>query len=488
LECAGGTLLLTVASARHLDFEDEQRLRFLAGMDVVCETLSPATVEKALHAAYRGSKGEYRSAYKTAHKACDEGHVEVSGAKTSTAPIPSLLDRMIERALLLNATDIHLESNPTGYSLRLRINGGLREEGDSKLPHSMGRALIRRLQILCDLPTCGRDAWQEGGFSFCNAGFSVRLRVSILSGVKGPSAVLRLLDNGFLEELCENRSDRDLLTALGLQPYEQKLIYAYLGRANGCILAVGPTGSGKSTLLYSLLNIVNDGSTKILTIEDPVERLVDGATQLEITQHGKEGFNELLKAGLRQDPDVVLVGEIRDAETARTALTAGITGHLVFSTLHCANSLEAISRLTGLGIKADLVTESLRLIICPRLLPLVCTNCKTRYLNKDRLEALLGIRTADIVFGKGCDACGHTGYSGSIAVFEMLAVTQVVKRALRSNASCNELAQAAREQYSSGKLVSLQDKTLALLEAGKIDPRTALTALGIAPQLLDFKY
>lgn len=360
---------------------------------------------------------------------------------------PEHLDTLISRALSLNASDIHFQSAEQLGTIRFRIDGLL--HNIQTFPMNRMITLISRIKVLAGLDSAEKRRPQDGKWFFTSSSPSstapgsdkIDIRVSIVPVIYGENAVLRLLDNrrGILN-----------LDTIGLSPSQISLLKANLLKPNGIILVTGPTGSGKTTSLYAALSELNTKDKNILTIEDPVEYIIDGINQSQIRPDLGFSFPEALRSFLRQDPDIILVGEIRDSETAVIALRAALTGHLVLSTLHTNDSITAVSRLTDLGIPPFLLADSLRLIIAQRLVRKLCS-CKKN----------LPDGTAVPV---GCSHCFNSGYKGRTAVFEFLPVSPAVSQLIRSNAPSDILLASAVE----AGFTSILDSIHSLFKSGII--------------------
>lgn len=482
-------------------------LRFVSQMDIVWEVVDENLVRKAIYAAYEGSQDKCASSLVAANieMASQKGDISsfnnlnqisanVDDSKILNAPVPQLLNAIIDRALFRNATDIHIEPRVTQYVVRFRIDGILQHDTVFDMPFEVANALLRRIRILCQLDISQHDTPQEGSFSYERDTWRVRIRVSALPLVKGHKIELRLLDNSFLEESllnkncveCLSASNTELLQVLGLDSSQIGLLDAFLAQSSGVILAVGPTGSGKSTLLYAALERCNDGTKSIITIEDPVERIISGVNQIAVKDVVGMRHSDLLKASLRQDPDVIMVGEIRDKDTACVALTAGGTGHLVLSTLHSSFCIEAFDRLLHLGVNPGLIASSLRLVVAQRLLPKNCNVCKRNFPESEKVARLLNIKLnntksdAMFMFSSGCQACHNTGIAGRIGVFEFMPVHEGLRAMLMGHSGYLNIRQQehARSSFNFGRRVC------DLMIQGVVSPIFALQALGISAKCI----
>jgi type II secretory ATPase GspE/PulE/Tfp pilus assembly ATPase PilB-like protein len=351
----------------------------------------------------------------------------------------NLVNLIIATALRERASDIHLVPFEQTIQLRYRIDGLLQEKPPP--PKQLHAALVSRIKIMADMNIAERYMPQDGHIQINHRGGRVDIRVGTLPTIYGEGVVLRLLEK-----------NTKVLTAeeLGLEPERAALLGRLVQKPHGLFLATGPTGSGKTTTLYSVLRGIYTPEKKILTIEDPVEYELPGVAQIPVRPSRNFSFANGLRSILRQDPDIVMVGEIRDSETAEIAIRAALTGHQVFSTLHTNDSTGAVTRLLDMGVEAFLISSSLEGVLAQRLVRRICTICKMEApvsaAVRERLEALGGGRRVEGVFyhGKGCEECRGTGYRGRIGIFELLAINNEMKELIlqkRSNAELKTTAQ-----------------------------------------------
>ncbi|WP_420434328.1 GspE/PulE family protein [Hyphobacterium sp.] len=366
------------------------------------------------------------------------------------APVIDFVNALFEDAMRAGASDIHVEPYEHEYVVRLRIDGVLSRVQTQ--PRTRYDAVASRIKLISGMDIAERRLPQDGRQSIRFAGEDVDLRVSSLPGAWGESLVLRLL---------RKRQELPTLEGLGLEGPARQAFDRMIREPNGVVLVTGPTGSGKSTTLYRALEQVNDGEHKIITIEDPVEYDMAGVTQVQARADIGYSFARGLRAILRQDPDIIMIGEIRDGETARIAVQAALTGHLVFSTLHTNSALAAVERLTDLGVEPFLISASLRGLVAQRLLRRLCTACARPAGPADvrAAEALMskaGHRKqglpADLLSGAanwqiptGCPKCRETGYTGRVAVFEAACIDGALRETVAQGASAETLEAAARE-------------------------------------------
>src|SRR4051812_15871241 len=368
----------------------------------------------------------------------------------SGAPVVRAVNDLLERAMELRATDIHIEPFRTGLTVRMRVDGLLRP-----VPTPSGvlpAALISRIKILAGLNIAERRLPQDGAARVRVARTEFDVRVATMPTQHGESAVIRLLprDRGLLE-----------IGKLGLLLHDEALLRKLLLLPHGMIVVTGPTGSGKTTTLATMLSILNESTRKILTIEDPVEYEIHGVNQSQVKPSIGLTFSNALRAFVRQDPDVIMVGEVRDAETANIAIHAALTGHLVLTTLHTETAAAAVPRLLDLGVEGFLLKSTLRAVIAQRLVRILCDRCRVQRtltptdLAADPRYGMLGFSTGDKVCEPaGCERCGGTGYRGRSGVFECLEMTEPVRSLIGSNTDSGIVENAATQ---SGMVTMIED-------------------------------
>jgi type IV pilus assembly protein PilB len=382
----------------------------------------------------------------------DVEDLEVSAAEANSSanasPIVSLVDRILIEALTSGASDIHVEPQDNALEIRFRLDGVLQKQFED-LPRGLTPAVTSRLKIMADLDIAERRMPQDGRIRRMFRGRKMDFRVSTLPARNGEKVVMRLLDSGAtqlgLDALITDAEARETLRDLGAKPY-------------GMLLVTGPTGSGKSTTLYALLTERNDPGINISTVEDPIEYTLHGITQTQVNREKGLDFATTLRAFMRQDPDVLLVGETRDLETAKTAIEAALTGHLVMTTLHCNDAASAIARLDEMGVEPFMVSASLLGIISQRLVRRVCTNCRISYRpSPEELSrfGLLAGQEADVTFyranttGSGiegyCQVCNGTGYKGRVGVYEILRMNDGIAAAVAKRQSTDVIRRLALE-------------------------------------------
>jgi len=373
---------------------------------------------------------------------------------SESAPVIKYVNSIFFDAISKRASDIHLEPFEREVSLRMRIDGNLHSmPGPSKKYYS---AIVSRIKILSDLDISERRLPQDGKCRIKVSGQKVDVRVSIIPTIWGEKIVLRILAKSLFGLKIER---------VGFSPKELDFFKEAITAPYGMILVTGPTSSGKTTTLYSALGHINTEDINIMTAEDPVEYETQGINQCHVRNDIGLTFASILRTFMRQDPDVILVGEIRDKETAQIAVQAALTGHLVFSTLHTNDTVSTISRMAFMGIESYLLADALNLIIAQRLVRTICPKCRKEKTNiPDEIYAKLGLdKSVKIYEGEGCKFCDNTGYKGRTAIFEMLKITKELKAAIAKGATDVELRQIAYEQG----LVTLRSAAINKLLEGK---------------------
>jgi type IV pilus assembly protein PilB len=354
-------------------------------------------------------------------------------------PVKKLLNLVLLQAIRDKASDIHFEPFESEYKMRYRIDGVLYEMIPP--PKYIAAALSSRIKVMASLDIAERRLPQDGRISLTVQGNPVDLRVSVLPTMFGESVVLRVLDRSQVSFDLEK---------LGFQPADLKLTRQLINRPNGIVVVTGPTGSGKTTTLYSALNELNTIDVKIITTEDPVEYDVDGLVQVQMKPDIGLTFARCLRSILRQDPDIILVGEVRDLETAEIAAQASLTGHLVFTTLHTNDAPSSVARLLDLGVEPFLITATVEGVVAQRLVRRICTNCKTPFEPDESQLRELGLTEDDVkgkqfYYGRGCNRCNGTGYKGRTGIYEIMLFTDEIRNLIMNRASSNVLRVAAQK-------------------------------------------
>ena len=361
-------------------------------------------------------------------------------AMAEQAPVKKLLNLILLHAIKDHAADIHLEPFEKELKIRYRVDGVLYEMVPP--PLSLAPALISRIKIMSNLNISEMRIPQNGRMSLLVGGKPIDIRGSTLPTMFGESVVMRILDKDVVSLDIDN---------IGLADDDKKLIKDLINLPNGVVIVTGPTGSGKTTTLYSALNYLNDIKWKIITTEDPVEYDLPGIIQCPINDEIGVTFSACLRSILRQDPDIILVGEVRDAETAQMAIESSLTGHIVLTTLHTNDAPSSISRLLDLGIEPFLLTATIEGIIAQRLIRKICPHCKEEITPTDEMLIELNlsrdeIKGKKVYYGKKCSACNNTGYKGRMAIFEMMLMTSRIRQLIMSHASVEAVRNAAREE------------------------------------------
>lgn len=373
--------------------------------------------------------------------------------KGENISIINLIDCLVEKAHRSRVSDIHIDPTPNSIRVRFRIDGVLQEA--YSLPKSIHNEVISRIKVLSKLRTDEHQATQDGRFrhAFSDTGEFIDLRVSIVPTYHGENVVMRLLSD---------KAEAFSLESLGFSESDQKKILLALKKPNGMILATGPTGSGKTTTLYTLIKMLNSPEVSIITIEDPIEYAVSDIEQIQVNSKSGLTFANGLRSILRQDPNIIMVGEIRDAETAGIAVNTALTGHLLLSTLHTNDAATTLPRLLDMGIEEYLVASTVSIAIGQRLVRKICPHCKekteiSKALKENLMETPLGklLGTNKSFFkGIGCDECNGSGYSGRICINEVLVADDVIRDAILKKASSNEIKNLA---ISRGMTTMLED-------------------------------
>ncbi|MEI6384113.1 MAG: ATPase, T2SS/T4P/T4SS family [Betaproteobacteria bacterium] len=406
--------------------------------------LDPNALAQRISASYAGAESSAATVMSEVEGVADLARmmqelpaVEDLLESAADAPIIRMLNALLTQAARDGASDIHIEAYERNSSVRFRIDGTLREVVQ---PHrALHAALISRLKIMAELDIAEKRLPQDGRISLRLGQRAIDVRVSTLPGAHGERAVLRLLDKS---------ESRLSLQHLGMQGHTLERFNQLIAQPHGILLVTGPTGSGKTTTLYAALQQLDSSRFNIMTVEDPIEYELPGIGQTQINTKIDLTFAKALRAILRQDPDVIMIGEIRDFETAQIAVQASLTGHLVLATLHTNDSLSAIMRLTDMGIEPFLLSSSLLGVLAQRLVRKTCTACK----------------------GKGCDACGQTGYQGRTGIYELVAIDEELRTLIHQRAPESQL----RTQAQRSGWVSMRDDGARLVQMGVTSPEELL--------------
>ncbi len=464
-----GVLTVAMADPRNVAALDD--LKFMTNCEVQGAVSSEVAVVKAIEKYYAGQEESIEKLMQELDSPDASAEIVDSGTSKSidlselqqmaeSVPVIKLLNLYLLQAINAKAADLHFEPFEDDFKVRMRIDGSLYEMMSP--PRHLAVALASRIKVMASLNIAERRIPQDGRIELNVAGNPIDLRVSTLPTKFGESVVLRVLDRRVI--------NLDL-NSVGMREDDLKLFRGLMQQPHGIILVTGPTGSGKTTTLYSALNEANSIETKILTSEDPVEYNLDGIVQVPVNSAIGVTFARILRSFLRQDPDVILVGEIRDLETAQMAVQASLTGHLVYSTLHTNDAPQTITRLVDMGVEPFLVAAVLEGIVAQRLVRTICRDCRVEY--DPPPEVLMEVELTQeqvqgkkFFIGKGCEACHNTGYKGRMAIFEIMLITDRIRELIIKGASTGAIRDAARETG----MRTLRDSGL----LGVYDGRTAI--------------
>jgi type II secretory ATPase GspE/PulE/Tfp pilus assembly ATPase PilB-like protein/CheY-like chemotaxis protein len=433
---------LEVATANPFDMDAEKMLAFVSGREIRMVLYSPGKIREKLDEMYRSAEVVSRllsgitAEHDVAHIAETTEDYTSSAEEAQARPIIKLVDTLIADGITSRASDVHVEPVEGGVVVRYRIDGVLRQV--MKIPRSVGIPLVSRVKIMSGMDIADRLRPQDGRCRVAVNGNPVDLRVSTLPASLGEKLVIRILNT---------KTTILSLDALGLEGDELEIMSGLLQHKEGIILVTGPTGSGKTTTLYAALRQVQGDKVNIVTVEDPVEyRLGSNIVQVQVNEKAGLTFASALRSILRQDPDVVLIGEIRDMETAQIALQASLTGHLVLSTLHTNDAPNTVTRLIDMGMEAYKIAAALRGILAQRLLRRLCPYCKVKQTEAlpERIKVWLPAGPAELYQGVGCSECAHTGYRGRFGIVEILVMNPEIERLLGRGATADQIAAAAR--------------------------------------------
>ena len=441
---------LTIAMKNRDNYRAVDDLKNVMGFTEVKSVIASAEQIEAAVAKYYGGKSmadagrrilaEQDSAAVKAAAGRSNASIDLTtlGDAMSDNKVVELLNHLLMQAIADKASDIHMEPFESEFKVRYRIDGVLYEM--LPVPKPLAMPLVSRVKVLAKLNISERRLPQDGRVEMSLDSGPVDLRVAVLPTMFGESVVLRVLD----------RSNVQLsLDRIGLRDDDLEKLRTLINKPNGIVIVTGPTGSGKTTSLYAALNELNDIETKILTAEDPVEYDIEGLIQCQVNVDQDLTFARLLRSFLRQDPDIILVGEVRDLETAQISIQAALTGHLVFTTLHTNDAPSSIARLLDLGVESFLLTATLEAIVAQRLARRICTNCKEEFIPSEEQLMELAMRPQDVggrtfFRGRGCERCNKSGYKGRLALFEIMVMTDPLRELIMSQASTSVLGHECR--------------------------------------------
>lgn len=436
-----------------MNFYGIEDVRQMTGMQLEICLSKRAELRKAIH--YYYAEISARKAAQIANESFQNRELEeleIEEEGDDDTPIINLLNRLISRAYTTNASDVHIEPFEQKTVVRMRIDGVIVEY--VTLQKSLHASLIARIKILGDMDIAERRVPQDGHFRSKIEEEYVNIRVSVIPTVFGEKAVLRLL---------AGNSNIDYPSTFGMEEADYQKVEKMLGSPNGIIYFTGPTGSGKTTTLYMILEEISKKSVNISTIEDPVEKNIPKINQMQVNNQAGLTFDSGLRALLRQDPDVIMVGETRDVETAVISVRAAITGHLVFSTLHTNDAVSSISRLEDMGLQPYMVSSSLVGIIAQRLMRKICPDCGESYIPTAEERRMLGEDATEIKRAKGCASCNYTGYRGRIAIHEIIEIDKEIRSMILQGAATEEVLEYAIE---SQHMQTLRDCGVKLVKQG----------------------
>ncbi|MDO8683049.1 MAG: type II secretion system ATPase GspE [Armatimonadota bacterium] len=447
---------LTIAMKNPLDIFAIDEIRLIVGIDLEPVIVTEEDLIHAINRVYR-TESSMSQVVKAVMDDIESGDIDYIPANetlgddddisieqlrelSEEAPVIRLSNLIITRAVSDGASDIHIEPGRESVRVRFRIDGILHEA--LSVPKKIQASLISRIKIMADMDIAEKRAPQDGRIGAMIDGRQIDFRVSTLPNVHGEKIVLRILDKS---SICVG------LNSLGLLPHTLEIFESIISRTYGIILVTGPTGSGKSTTLYSVLSKVNSGEKNILTIEDPVEYEMAGITQSQINNRAGLTFATGLRTMLRQDPNIIMVGEIRDAETAIIAVEAALTGHLVLSTLHTNDAPGAVTRLTDMGIEPFLIASGVIGVLAQRLVRVICPKCKESYNPPVDAMKRLGLplgQDNSVTFyrGRGCDFCKGSGYKGRIGVYELMPISDKIRDLILARSSSYAIREAAIQE------------------------------------------
>ncbi|WP_372598606.1 type II secretion system ATPase GspE [Amphritea sp.] len=442
---------VTLAMANPLDDYAANAIALACGLRVARSVAEISVIDTAIEALYGSGQSEMGDILSTVEpdKKDQDQSIEHLKDMASEAPVIRLVNLIIQRAVEARASDIHIEPFENRLKVRYRVDGVLQES--EAPPVHLTAAVISRLKIMARLNIAERRLPQDGRIEQKVQGNDLDIRVSTIPTMHGESVVLRLL----------NRESVILdLEALGFSDLSRERMKKVLDSASGMLMVTGPTGSGKTTTLYTALNILNTPTRKLITVEDPVEYQLEGVNQIQVQPAIGLSFANALRSIVRQDPDVIMVGEMRDLETARICVQSALTGHMVLSTLHTNNAPSSITRLLEMGVEDYLLTSTLNAVIGQRLVRSLCHHCREAYTPLPEVISELGLKPdsqsgrTELYRAKGCSHCNQSGYYGRIAIQELLMMNDEIRRLVMRHADVSDIKEAARQ---GGMMTMLED-------------------------------
>lgn len=458
IDIVGGALV--VATAEPMDLYILEDLRLKTGYNIRPVLSTNSDIDDAIRIYYSTNSNQVSQ---NVDKEYSEQLLvldELSAIDVENTPVVKYINTLIQIAVKIGASDIHIEPYKTKTKVRMRVDGQLFEQSEITL--AAHQSLVTRLKIIAGMNIAERRMPQDGRVSFDIAERKIDVRVSSIPTVNGEKIALRIL-GGMGKTLT--------IGQLGLSAQDEPLFSRIIGLSHGMVLVCGPTGSGKTTTLYSILQEISDSTMNTITIEDPVEYEIPGVNQIQVNAKAGLTFATGLRSILRQDPDIIMVGEIRDEETAAIAVSASITGHIVLSTIHTNDAASVISRLTNMGIQPYFVSSSVAGIISQRLVKILCSHCKAKCLSTPHEMSILGLDEPVAVYQEtGCTKCNFTGYAGRRGVFEILPVTARIREMIDAAATIDEIKRAAAGEGAT----TLHDSCLAVVLSGEISVKEYL--------------
>jgi type IV pilus assembly protein PilB len=460
-----GTLVIAMCDPQKLSILDE--LRNFLGYDVRAVVATERDIKGALERYYATAESleslitdmeQDKDIKAAANMMGKEGPIDLTSveALADSAPVRKLLNMVLLLAIKDHASDLHFEPFENEFKIRIKADGVLYEMVPP--PRHLAFAITTRIKVMANLDIAERRLPQDGRIELSVGGHPVDLRVAVLPTMFGESVVMRVLDRSVV------KLD---LNGVGMNADLMRQFRVVMGKPNGIVLVTGPTGSGKTTTLYSALSELNHIEDKLITTEDPIEYDIDGIVQVPIDASIGNTFAQCLRAILRQDPDKILVGEIRDVETAEIAVQASLTGHMVFSTLHTNDAPSTVTRLRDMGVQPFLITATVEAILAQRLVRRICSSCREEVRPNSEMLAELNLGPSEIAGkkffrGKGCEICNNTGYKGRVGLFELMIMNEDLREMVLRNASTDDLRDKAR----SYGMITLRDAGMAQCYAG----------------------
>jgi general secretion pathway protein E len=462
---------LVIALVDPFNHDPVRAIAFLTGRETILRIIAPAEFDKVFESLYVGSEAKANGSEPPGSGDASEIDIQRLRDIASEAPIIRLVNQLIANAVETGASDIHVEPNAEALLVRHRIDGLLRTA--QVLRPGLRAAVTSRIKIMAKLDIAERRLPQDGRIKIAVRGIDIDFRISTIPTAFGESVVMRILDR--------SRVELDFVS-LGFDKEQIAMFEDFLGRANGVVLVTGPTGSGKTTTLYTMLKMLNRTERKVFTVEDPIEYQLTGVNQVQVQPSIGLTFPHALRSILRQDPDIIMIGEIRDVETARIAIQAALTGHLVLSTLHTNSAAATVTRLIDMGLESFMLASTVKGIIAQRLVRRLCGACALPDQHGDvwqseLMHAVPGLKSPHrLRHANGCPVCSGTGFSGRTTIAEVLPVTSVIHRLIVSKDSDADIEAAARE----GGMATMYESGIAKAWRGETTVEEVLRATRVA--------